>query len=160
MTIFTIGYEGLDIDSFIALLDDHGIETVIDVRELPLSRKPGFSKRSLSEALEAAGLAYVHMVALGCPRAVRDRYKLDGSWAHYTKGFLRHLKTQDEAIRELADKADASNCALLCFEADYRYCHRSFVADAVHAHSGADIWHIAKASAKTTRPARSALAAA
>jgi uncharacterized protein (DUF488 family) len=160
MTIFTIGYEGLDIASFIETLKAHGIETVVDVRELPLSRKPCFSKRSLSEALKVAGLTYVHMAALGCPRPVRDRYKLDRSWEHYTKGFLRYLKTQDEAIRELTDKAAASNCALLCFEADYRLCHRSFVADAVHAYSGTDIRHIAKSSARTMRPVHSALAAA
>ncbi|MGO4702010.1 DUF488 domain-containing protein [Dyella sp. 2RAB6] len=160
MTIFTIGYEGLDIDSFIELLKKHGIETVVDIRELPLSRKPGFSKRSLSEALKTGGLAYVHMVALGCPRPVRDRYKHDGDWGHYTKGFLRYLDSQDEAIDELAGRATASNCALLCFEADYRFCHRSFVADAVQARSGATVRHITKAAAKTTRPARSARVAA
>jgi len=44
MNLFTIGYEGLNTDDFMALLFEHGIETVVDVRALPLSRKPGFSK--------------------------------------------------------------------------------------------------------------------
>lgn len=160
MTIFTIGYEGLDIDSFIGLLEEHGIETVVDIRELPLSRKRGFSKRALSEVLKTAGLDYVHMSAHGCPRPVRDRYKHDGHWGQYTKDFLQYLESQGEAIHQLADRAAASNYALLCFEADFRLCHRSFVADAVRAHCGADVRHIAKHPARTARPARSVLAAA
>ena len=48
MTVFTIGYEGLDIGAFMSLLAEHGIETVVDIRELPLSRKPGFSKKALA----------------------------------------------------------------------------------------------------------------
>jgi len=56
MTVFTIGYEGLDIDAFMSLLAEHGIDTVVDVRELPLSRKPGFSKKALANILNISGL--------------------------------------------------------------------------------------------------------
>ncbi len=118
MKIFTIGYEGLDIDSFISLLAEHDIDMVVDVRELPLSRKAGFSKNALSNVLNLSGRDYVHMVNLGCPKVVRDRYREDGNWKRYTEGFLKHLKTQDEAIAELAALANSSNCALLCYEAD------------------------------------------
>lgn len=153
MTVFTIGYEGLDIDAFMSLLVEHGIETVVDIRELPLSRKPGFSKKALASALNLSGLEYVHMVDLGCPKSVRDRYRDDGNWKHYTAGFLKHLKTQDVAIAELSELVSSSNCALLCYEADFNFCHRSMVANAVRDYCGANVEHIKTADARTTCPA-------
>lgn len=153
MNIFTVGYEGLDIDAFMSLLTEHGIETVVDVRELPLSRKPGFSKKALAGVLNVSGLEYVHMVDLGCPKPVRNRYREDGNWKRYTESFLRHLKTKKAAIAELSDLVGSSNCALLCYEASFEFCHRSMVADAVREHCGADIEHISAASVKTARPA-------
>ncbi|MGN6808258.1 MAG: DUF488 family protein [Trinickia sp.] len=59
MTVFTIGYEGLDIGAFLSLLGEHGMETVVDIRELPLSRKPGFSKNALASTLNLSGFEYV-----------------------------------------------------------------------------------------------------
>ena len=142
MTVFTIGYEGLDFDEFTALLAEHEIDTVVDIRELPHSRKPGFSKKAISTALNLSGVEYVHMVDLGCPKLVRDRYREDGNWKRYTEGFLKHLKTQDAAISELSDLVSSSNCALLCYEADFYFCHRSMVANAVRENCGVQIAHI------------------
>lgn len=142
MMIFTIGYEGLNINKFISLLTDHDVETVVDIRALPLSRKLGFSKRALASVLNLAGMEYVHKVGLGCPKPVRDRYREDGNWKRYTDGFLNHLKTQAAAIDELSVLVRSSNCALLCFEADYNFCHRSMVANAVRDYCGAEIMHI------------------
>lgn len=153
MTIFTVGYEGLDIQAFLSLLIKHGVRTVVDIRELPLSRKPGFSKRGLSDILADSGLDYVHMVQLGCPKEVRDRYKKDGSWKQYTIGFLQHLDGQGDALEELAAAAGQSQCALLCFEADYTRCHRSFVADALHDRFDMGVKHIDVAEAKKVKPA-------
>lgn len=154
MTLFTIGYEGLDTDAFLSLLAEHGIDTVVDVRELPLSRKPGFSKKALGTALNLSGREYVHMVQLGCPKTVRERYRDDGNWKRYCQGFLKYLKTQDDAIVELAKMVASSSCALLCYEADSNYCHRSMVAAAVREFCGAHITHIS-ATAKTGRLAAS-----
>ncbi|MDI1301300.1 MAG: DUF488 domain-containing protein [bacterium] len=158
MTVFTIGYEGLSIEAFIALLKQHGIETVVDVRALPLSRKPGFSKKSLANTLNLAGLEYVHMVKLGCPKPVRDHYREDGSWKRYTTGFMKHLKTQDEAVAELSQLATTSNCALLCYEADYNFCHRSMVANAIRDFCGADVQHIQASNTRKANPASLQLA--
>jgi len=142
MTVFTIGYEGVEINRFMSLLSEHGIETIVDVRELPLSRKRGFSKRALSLALDDHDIDYVHMVKLGCPRAVRNAYRVDGDWKRYTKCFKRHLNGQMDAIAELAALAEVSTCALLCYEADFNFCHRSMVADAVRKHFRAKVMHI------------------
>lgn len=154
MTVFTTGYEGLDIDAFMSLLAEHGIDTIVDVRELPLSRKPGFSKKALANVLNLSGREYVHMVELGCPKLVRDRYREDSNWKRYTEGFMKYLKTQGDAIVELSSLAEASNCALLCFEADSNFCHRSMVANAVKDYCGARVTHI-NAAAKTASPAAS-----
>lgn len=148
MKVFTIGYEGQTIDTFMSLLNEHEIETVVDVREFPLSRKPGFSKKALSTMLNLAGLEYMHMNALGCPKPVRDIYREDGSWSRYKIGFLSHLGRQQAAIAQLADLVEKSNCALLCFEADFNFCHRSMVADAVKKHCGAEVMHISALKAK------------
>ena len=126
--LYTFGYEGLAIDAFIARLKSEGVETVIDVRSNPLSRKRGFSKTAFSIALRAAGIEYRHVVAMGCPKPVRDRYKEDGNWTTYTRGFMGHLSQNGAALGEVANLAMASTCCLVCFEADYGQCHRTFVA--------------------------------
>ena len=73
MRIFTIGYEGATVGEFLAALQDAGVERVIDVRALPLSRRPGFSKSPLGAALEEAGIDYVHLKALGTPPMAERR---------------------------------------------------------------------------------------
>ncbi|WP_118183252.1 DUF488 family protein [Paraburkholderia phosphatilytica] len=142
MTLFTIGYEGLDTERFLSLLIEHGVETVVDVREMPWSRKPGFSKKPLAGLLAMRGLSYVHMVKLGCPKPIRDGHHEDHDWQRYTERYLTHLGKQGETIAELCALAETSTCALLCYEADYNDCHRSMVANAVHERSGARVEHI------------------
>lgn len=149
MKLFTVGYEGLGIDEFMSLLAENDIETIVDVREMPLSRKPGFSKKSLESTLNLSGREYVHMAALGCPKSVRDQYREDGDWKRYTKGFLKHLAQQDEAVASLATLAGTSNCALLCFEADHNFCHRSMVAEAVTQVRKAKVKHLQASDLKT-----------
>ncbi|WP_192182207.1 DUF488 family protein [Mesorhizobium amorphae] len=141
-SIYTFGYEGLTIDRFIARLQSAGIDLVIDVRATPLSRKRGFSKTSFEGALASAGISYTHAKAMGCPKIVRDRYKRDGSWSVYTTGFLQYLGGQDESLAEVAKLTRSKNACLVCFEADYRFCHRTYVARAVADKTGAEIFHL------------------
>ena len=79
---------------------------------------------------------------MGCPKPIRNGYRADGNWKRYQEGFLKYLATQGEAIADLASMAVISNCVLLCFEADYNYCHRLMVADAVKQLSGICVCHI------------------
>lgn len=145
--LYTTSYEGQNIDGFLDRLRETGVRTLVDVRELPLSRKAGFSKRSLAAALAAKDIAYAHMPQLGCPKSIRDRYKLDGNWARYTLDFDRYLATQTAAVTELAHIASATTTALLCFEADFNRCHRTFVARAAVIAGAPSIAHI---TARTT----------
>lgn len=154
MTLYTLGYEGLDIVSFIGLLKRNGVVTVIDVRERAQSRKAGFSKKSLTNALAMAGIGYRHMPELGCPKPVRDQYRLDGNWPNYVEGFIAYLETAGESVTELAAAAKDDSCVLVCYEADHNYCHRSMVAIAVQAETGLTIKHIGKTTSKTVRADR------
>jgi uncharacterized protein (DUF488 family) len=79
--IYTIGYEGLGLEDFVVRLRRAGVRIVIDVRELPLSRKRGFSKGALAEALATARIRYSHMRSLGCPKPIRDRHRANMSRA-------------------------------------------------------------------------------
>jgi len=147
--LYTTSYEGQDIEGFLKRLRETGVKTLVDVRELPLSRKAGFSKRALAEALTINGIAYAHMPQLGCPKAIRDRYKVDGNWARYTLDFDKYLETQAAAVTELAHIAGATTTTLLCFEADFDRCHRTFVARAAVEAGAPAIAHI---TARTTIP--------
>lgn len=125
----TIGYEGRSLEIFFAELEAAGVQRIVDVRQMPLSRKKGFSKNALREAALARGIEYTHMVAFGCPKSVRDAYKVDGDWEQYTDSFLGYLADQDDAIADLVRTASQERCCLVCFEADPKTCHRLFVAE-------------------------------
>jgi len=140
--IYTLGYEGMDIGAFINRLLDAGVQTIVDVRELPLSRKKGFSKTAFRDALAQSGIAYFHVPALGCPKEVRDRYKVDRDWAAYTKSFLAYVATQDATVRELVKLSKATKACLVCFEADFTMCHRTYVARAARKLGGPSVMHL------------------
>src|SRR5687768_6897410 len=105
LEIMTIGYEGLTPRKFLDLVRRYGVERVIDVRELAMSRRPGFAKTALSNSLEKAGIAYTHLRVLGCPRFIRHEYRRDRDWARYTKRFCAYLSTCDETLEALAQLA-------------------------------------------------------
>ena len=140
--LFTFGYEGLSLETFLARLKIAGVRTVIDVRANPLSRKKGFSKKALSFALEQTGISYRHIALMGCPTPVRDKYREDGDWSAYTRGFLSHLTRNGEALAEVVDIARASPSCLVCFETDFDRCHRAFVARAAAPLGGFRVKHI------------------
>jgi uncharacterized protein (DUF488 family) len=140
--VYTTGYEGQSLADFLAALRAQGVQLVVDVREAPISRKRGFSKNPLAAALQGCGIDYHHIRALGCPKPIRDQYREDGDWARYTSGFMRHLKAQQPALDELAALTSTQAAALLCFEADFQRCHRTYVARALAQRSGAQVCHI------------------
>lgn len=145
--LFTLGYEGLTVEQFVARARAAGVHLVVDVRELPLSRKRGFSKTALRQALANASVAYAHMPALGCPKKIRDRYRADGDWSAYTRAYLRHLKSQNATVGELARITKATPSCLVCFEADFAMCHRTYVARAAHDAGAPPIVHLSATAA-------------
>lgn len=127
----TVGYEGRVAEELIDLLVEHEIQLVVDVRELPLSRKKGFSKTTLCSHLEEAGVSYRHMRALGNPKYLRQALKSGLDFEEFAVGFRELLANQVDAIEELGEAATSYRVCLLCFEADPEQCHRSIVADCV-----------------------------
>jgi uncharacterized protein (DUF488 family) len=141
MRIFTIGYEGATVGEFVDALQKAGVERVIDVRALPLSRRPGFSKTPLRGALAEAGIEYVHLKALGTPIDGRAaaRAGRHADMARIYAGQLELPEAMAESAQMLA-LAEEKPSALLCFERNPSHCHRSLLLDAVAA--GAEIEHL------------------
>jgi len=139
--IFTIGYEGATVGEFVDVLRKAGVERVIDVRALPLSRRPGFSKTPLRGALAEASIEYVHLKALGTPADGRAAARA-GRHADMARIYAGQLELP-EAIAESGQMlalAEEKPSALLCFEREPAHCHRSLLLDAVAA--GAEIDHL------------------
>ena len=132
MKIFTIGYEATTMSEFLASLQQAGVERVIDVRALPLSRRPGFSKSPLKAALNEVGIDYVHLKALGTPSegrtAARAGRQEDLKRIYAAQLELPEAIVQAEQMRELAAERPS---ALLCYERDPAVCHRTLLLDAV-----------------------------
>lgn len=131
LEVMTIGYEGLTPPEFFGILERCNVSTLVDVRELPISRRRGFAKSVLADALEKRGISYVHAPALGCPREIRHGYRGDCDWQRYTHKFKRYLGTQADALQDLAQLIAQERCCLMCFEEDFNFCHRKYVAEAV-----------------------------
>ena len=124
--IFTIGYEGATQDELVAALKKAGVTRVIDVRAVPLSRRPGFSKNVLAAGLKEAGIDYVLLKALGTPPAGREAAR-KGRHAEMRRIYAAQLETPEaglEAARMIA-LAEEKPSALLCFERDPAHCHRT-----------------------------------
>ncbi|WP_445402256.1 DUF488 family protein, N3 subclade [Streptomyces sp. LE64] len=130
--LWSAGYEGRDIDSFVASLVDCRIGVVADVRLTPISRKKGFSKTRLGGALAEAGIDYTHLRALGNPKDNREPFwdgRVEVGRARF-RGLLRSAEAQADLGR-LAERARASRVAVLCFEKDESRCHRQVVLETV-----------------------------
>ena len=130
MRIFTIGYEGATVGEFLAALQSAGVERVIDVRGVPNSRRPGFSKTPLRNALAEAGIEYVHLRALGTPADGRAAARA-GKKAELERIYAGQLELP-EAMAETAqmlDLAAEKPSALLCYERDPAQCHRTLLLD-------------------------------
>ena len=130
-TIYTIGYEGTTMAEFLAALQAASVRRVIDVRALPLSRRPGFSKSSLAAHLAEVGIDYRHLKALGTPKRGRDAAK-KGDVATLRQVYEHQLElpeAQAQAAMMLTLAAELPS-ALLCYERDPSRCHRTLLLQA------------------------------
>jgi uncharacterized protein (DUF488 family) len=135
MSISGLGYEGLALNALVSRLRIRGVQTLVDVRLNAISRKRGFSKRALAEALEGAGIAYVHMPALGNQRDNRAGYgELESDFAHEARERFRRELQSDvaaSALQDVAKLARAGRVVLFCYEQDEQHCHRQQVLEQV-----------------------------
>lgn len=128
MHIFTIGYEGATVGEFIAALQVAGVERVIDVRAVPNSRRPGFSKTPLRNALAEVGIEYVHLRALGTPAEGRAAARA-GRHADLRRIYAGQLELPDAIAQgaQMLELAAEKPSALLCYERDPACCHRALL---------------------------------
>ena len=132
MRIFTIGYEATTVGEFVDALRAAGVERVIDVRALPLSRRPGFSTTALGGALNVAGIEYVHLKALGTPAEGRAAARA-GRHADMARVYAGQLELPEAMVQaeQMLELAREKPSALLCYEREPQHCHRTLLLDAV-----------------------------
>ena len=128
MKLFTIGYEGATVGEFLGALQEAGVERVIDVRAVPNSRRPGFSKTPLRNALAEIGIDYVHLRALGTPAAGREAARA-GRKTELEEIYAGQLETPQAMAEgaQMLDLASEKPSALLCYERDPACCHRTLL---------------------------------
>jgi uncharacterized protein (DUF488 family) len=149
--LYTIGYEKALLKDVVSALAAARVATLIDVRNRPISRRPGFSKRQLAAAVEDARMRYVHLQPLGTPpegRLAGRRREWDRFWGIVEEKLAR--PEAELALQEAAEIAGAAPSCLLCYEADWQICHRRRVAEILVQRHGFGVSHL-KLSGELTR---------
>lgn len=129
--LFTIGYEGQSIDSYINKLIANNIALVIDVRKNPLSMKYGFSKNRMKNYLETAGISYLHMPELGIESGLRKGLKTKSDFLELFDYYYKNiLPDRKELVSEIISRLNKhKRIALTCYEADHTSCHRNKITE-------------------------------
>ena len=132
MRIFTIGYEATTQEELIACLREAGVQLLADVRAVPLSRRPGFSKNILAAGLREAGIAYVGLKALGTPAEGREAARRH-DMPKLRRIYSDQLELPEAIVQaaQLVEMAGERPTALLCFERDPACCHRTLLIESV-----------------------------
>lgn len=129
--IYSVGYEGFDSDALVRRLTDAEISCLVDVRLNAASRRPGFSKKSLTARLGEAGITYVHERELGNPPENRDSFRT-GDGIEGRRRMRQIIEDQARpALNRVADLARRERIAVLCVERDRHRCHRDVVTEMV-----------------------------
>jgi uncharacterized protein (DUF488 family) len=151
MTLWTIGHSTRPLEELVALLRAHAIETLVDVRTVPRSRRhPQFEKAALAEGLPRGVIAYTHMAGLGGLRKPRKDSPNTGLRTEGFRGYADYMQTPEfgRHVMALMDLAAGARVAAMCAEALPARCHRSLLSDALVAR-GAQVLHITGAGQPT-----------
>jgi uncharacterized protein (DUF488 family) len=139
--LFTIGYEQSNARDFFDALTGAAVATLVDVRAVAASRRPGFSKRQLAAGLDAHGMSYLHLQKLGTPKEGRLAAR-SGKAEEMLKIYERHLATPEaqHELEELTALARSGRpLCLMCYERDPAHCHRQRLAAELHDRLGVRI---------------------
>ena len=129
--VYSVGYEGLELEVLVDHLASAKVSLLVDVRLNPVSRRRGYSRKTLSAALAAAGIEYRHERALGNPQDNRDSFRSgDGEEGRHRMREILENGSGD-ALRRLIDDARGSRIAVLCVERDRLRCHRDVITEMV-----------------------------
>jgi uncharacterized protein (DUF488 family) len=141
--IATIGYESAPLGEVLGRLTDAGVELLIDVRAVAASRRAGFSKTILANSLKEVGVGYLHLRDLGTPKEGRIAARA-GRTAEMRTIFNTHMRTDtaQAALEQAVRAAREKRVCLLCYEHDWRCCHRAIVAELMQAGTDAPVLHL------------------
>jgi uncharacterized protein (DUF488 family) len=144
-TLFSVGHSTRTLEEFIDVLKAHAIETLVDIRSFPMSRRlPHFNQEALEKSLTAANIRYVWMKGLGGRRKkIRDDSPNLALRNQSFRNYADYMLTPEfqAAIHELISLAEHSRTAYMCAERMYFRCHRMLVSDWLVAHRH-EVWHI------------------
>lgn len=160
-SVLTIGYESTSIDDFLRMLIKSKVGLIVDVRQVAVSRRKGFSKTALAQALTKQRIAYSHLRDLGDPKPGREAARA-GRFDEFVKIYEQHLKTSaaQAQLVELEELVQSNRACLLCYEGDPTNCHRTIVAARLQKRIGCTVEHIfAVPTARESRRARESGAA-
>lgn len=150
--LFTIGYERSTLSDFVATLQMSGIDVLADIRDRAQSRRPGFSKSALSEALSKANIQYVHFKELGDPKEGREAARR-GDFGEFRRVFSNVMASEEanSAIQQIAEMLKDSSVCLMCYERDVKTCHRKIVSDNLKERTGTPVKHLGVADGASIR---------
>lgn len=142
---YTVGYQGVDVDTLAWAARSAGVTMVVDTRRHPTSRRPSFRREALRRSLAAHGVRYVSEPLLGVPKKIRPLARTRPSL--FQVAYRGVLSRAARALEDTVRLASVETIALLCFEAESRECHRSLLADAMAASApitfiDLDVWRI------------------
>ena len=141
-TLFTIGYAGMRLEPFLQVMQQRGIQVVVDTRWSAWSQIDAFCREPLRRGLVRRGIAYRHRPELGTSPDLRNRLDAGGDWAAFVAAYDAALTTHSELLRSVAAYAKAHRVCLLCAEHEPEHCHRSLLAQRLASLAGLTIEHV------------------
>lgn len=128
--VLSIGYEQRNVTEFIDLMKEYLVEEVLDVRQIPNSRKPGFSKKKLQNSLNQVGIEYVHIPLAGNPY-----HKEKKDLTRCLQLYRCYLEANPEIVTLVEKQSTGKTVAILCYERKHENCHRSILLEFTMSHS-------------------------
>jgi len=140
---FTIGYEGLSLEEFAKKLLLYKVKVLIDVREIPWSRKNGFSKTKLTERFKQEPITYLSFPELGSPQSTRNQLRDDEDYKKFFNTYSFYLDEFKESLIDILTLLKRKNVCIMCYEKNVNLCHRKIIVEKIQRMNGKlDIKHL------------------
>ncbi len=142
-TLFTIGYEGLRLEDYLNKLTENDVKLLCDVRGNPVSRKPGFSQKPLSQNLEEIGIEYMSLRGLGIASVNRQNLKSEKDYQRLFAQYRKELSQKKEDLARVSQAlCEHKRVALTCFEKLPQLCHRHCLSDSLKETNAMEVVHL------------------
>lgn len=133
---FTTGYEGLNLEDFVKKLVLNKVNVLIDVREIPWSRKNGFSKNKLIDRFKSEPITYLSFPELGSPQPTRNQLRTDEDYKKFFAIYSSYVDEFKESLVDILTLLKKRSVCLMCYEKDVSLCHRKIIVDKIQKMNG------------------------